>query len=467
MDPTIFKAYDIRGIYPDTLDADAGRAIGRALARYLRRGDPGTPGAGVERKVERTSVVLGRDMRESGIRLRETLIEGLRAEDVDVIDVGRVSSPMVYFAVNALGAHGGVMITASHNPGQYNGFKICRDRAIPIGIESGLREIRDLAMSLESESAGSAQLGSLREESIHESYCADLLELLEPRSRHRVVIDAGNGIAGEAIEPLLPRLPLDIERLFFEADGSFPNHEADPLKLENLADLQREVIAQRADLGVAFDGDGDRAVFVDERGEPIPADLMTALFVRTLFEQQLFGVERGSTLVYDLRSSRVVAEEIRELGGKPQRSRVGHAFIKLAMREGGAIFGGELSGHYYFRFPSGYIADDGAAAFLLMLRVLEQADRPLSELWTPLRRYAQSGEENRRVADTLAATRRVKEAYADGESDELDGLTVHYEDWWFNLRPSNTEPLLRLNVEAKTRAEMIRRRDEILAHVEA
>ncbi len=467
MDPSIFKAYDIRGIYPDTLDADAGRAIGRALARYLRRGDPGTPGAGVERKIERTSVVLGRDMRESGIRLRETLIEGLRAEDVDVIDVGRVSSPMVYFAVNALGAHGGVMITASHNPGQYNGFKICRDRAIPIGIESGLREIRDLAMSLEAEPAGPTQLGSLREESIHESYCADLLELLEPRSRHRVVIDAGNGIAGEAIEPLLPQLPLDIERLFFEADGSFPNHEADPLKLENLADLQREVIAQRADLGVAFDGDGDRAVFVDERGEPIPADLMTALFVRTLFEQQLFGVERGSTLVYDLRSSRVVAEEIRELGGKPQRSRVGHAFIKLAMREGGAIFGGELSGHYYFRFPSGYIADDGAAAFLLMLRVLEQADRPLSELWTPLRRYAQSGEENRRVADTLAATQRVKEAYADGESDELDGLTVHYEDWWFNLRPSNTEPLLRLNVEAKTRAEMIRRRDEILARVEA
>jgi phosphomannomutase len=467
MDPTVFKAYDIRGIYPDTLDAGAGRAIGRALARYLRRGDRGTPGARAEGVAGRTTVVLGRDMRESGIRLRETLIEGLRVEDVDVIDVGRVSSPMVYFAVNALAAHGGVMITASHNPGQYNGFKICRERAIPIGIESGLREIRDLAMSLEDDPPGSAQLGSLREESIHESYYADLLELLEPRSRHRVVIDAGNGIAGEAIDPLLPQLPLDVERLFFEADGSFPNHEADPLKLENLADLQREVIGQRADLGVAFDGDGDRAVFVDERGEPIPADLMTALFVRTLFEQQLFGVERGSTLVYDLRSSRVVAEEIRELGGKPQRSRVGHAFIKLAMREGGAIFGGELSGHYYFRFPSGYIADDGAAAFLLMLRVLEQADRPLSELWTPLRRYAQSGEENRRVADTLTATRRVKQAYADGESDELDGLTVHYEDWWFNLRPSNTEPLLRLNVEAKTRAEMIRRRDEILAHVEA
>jgi phosphomannomutase len=467
MDPTVFKAYDIRGIYPDTLDAGAGRAIGRALARYLRRGDRGTPGARAEGVAGRTTVVLGRDMRESGIRLRETLIEGLRVEDVDVIDVGRVSSPMVYFAVNALAAHGGVMITASHNPGQYNGFKICRERAIPIGIESGLREIRDLAMSLEDDPPGSAQLGSLREESIHESYYADLLELLEPRSRHRVVIDAGNGIAGEAIDPLLPQLPLDVERLFFEADGSFPNHEADPLKLENLADLQREVIGQRADLGVAFDGDGDRAVFVDERGEPIPADLMTALFVRTLFEQQLFGVERGSALVYDLRSSRVVAEEIRELGGKPQRSRVGHAFIKLAMREGGAVFGGELSGHYYFRFPSGYIADDGAAAFLLMLRVLEQADRPLSELWTPLRRYAQSGEENRRVADPLAATRRVKEAYADGESDELDGLTVQYEDWWFNLRPSNTEPLLRLNVEAKTRAEMIRRRDEILAHVEA
>jgi phosphomannomutase len=470
MNPAIFKAYDVRGVYPDELDVSAARAIGRAIARFLRQRGAGSHGEGAETGAQPAaspmSVVVGRDMRESGIVLRAALVEGLRTEAADVIDVGRISSPMLYYAVNALGARGGVIITASHNPGEYNGFKICRESAIPVGIESGLSEIRELATQLELEPLSTGPRGSLREEPIHARYAAALLELLQPRSRRRVVIDAGNGIAGEAIEALLERLPLEVTRLYFEPDGSFPNHEANPIELENLKDLQREVSRQRADFGIAFDGDGDRAVFVDERGEPIPADLMTAVFVRTLFEERLLGAGPGSTLAYDLRSSRVVPEEIRELGGKPQQSRVGHAFIKLAMRESGAIFGGELSGHYYFRFPSGYVADDGVAAFLLMLRVLERADRPLSELWTPLRRYAHSGEENRRVADPAAVTRRVKEAYADGESEELDGLTVRFQDWWFNLRPSNTEPLLRLNVEAETREEMIRRRDEILALID-
>jgi phosphomannomutase len=476
MNRGIFKAYDIRGVYPDELDASAARAVGRALARFLRERRDGGPGAaaapasqprGAPPAATPNAVVVGRDMRESGVVLREALIEGLRAERADVIDVGRVSSPMLYYAVDALGAQGGAMITASHNPGEYNGLKICRESAIPIGIESGLSEIRDLAMELEHEPPSAAPRGFVREESIQDRYRAALLELLQPRSRRRVVIDAGNGIAGEAIEPLLEQLPLDVTRLYFEPDGRFPNHEANPIKLENLEDVRREVSSQGADLGVAFDGDGDRAVFVDERGEPLPADLTTVLFIRTLVEQRLLGVGPGSTLAYDLRSSQVVPEEIHELGAVPLRSRVGHAFIKLAMRESGAVFGGELSGHYYFRFPSGYVADDGAAAFLLMLRVLECADRPLSELWTPLRRYAQSGELSQPVADPDAAIRRVKAAYADGECDELDGLTVCYADWWFNLRPSNTEPLLRLNVEAATRDEVLRRSEELLRHIGA
>jgi phosphomannomutase len=455
MNPAIFKAYDVRGLYPEELDPPAAQRIGRALASWLRKQGASDP----------LRLVVGRDMRESGIALRESLVAGLRSEGCEVIDIGRVATPMVYFATSELGAAGGVMITASHNPGRYNGLKICREQAIPIGIESGLREIADIALGLDAGEAATG--GSLVEESIHARYRRSMLELFQPRASRRLVIDAGNGIAGEAVDPLLAELPLEVERLYFEPDGSFPNHEADPIKAENLEDLQRAVVRSGAELGVAFDGDGDRAVFVDERGDAVPADLMTALFVRSLVAGGLLGAGVGSTFVYDLRSSRVVAEQIQALGATPLRSRVGHAFIKLTMRENAAVFGGELSGHYYFRFPAGYVADDGIAAFLLLLRVLEDQDKPLSELWRPLRRYAQSGEVNRRVADVEATMQAVRRAYADGESDELDGLTVQYPDWWFNLRPSNTEPLLRLNVEADSVPEMERRREELLARIEA
>ncbi len=446
MDPAIFKAYDIRGIYPDALDGPAARAIGRAFARHLGGGP----------------VVIGRDMRESGRALREEAIAGLRGEGAEVIDVGRVSTPMLYFATTRLGARGGAMITASHNPGAYNGFKLCRERAIPIGIESGLREIRELARALESAPVP-APRATLREVSVAADYRAHLLGLFRARPPLRVVIDAGNGIAGEAIDPLLRELPLATTRLYFEPDGSFPNHEADPLKAENLRDLVREVRRQRADLGVAFDGDGDRAVFVSEAGEPLAADLATALFARTLFGAGLLGAGRGTSVVYDLRSSQVVPETIAALGGTPVRSRVGHAFMKHVMREADAAFGGELSGHYYFRFPEGYVADDAAAAFLLMLEVLGRERRPLSELARPLARYAQSGEVNRRVADVAATLARVRAAFPGAFADELDGLTMRFEDWWFNLRPSNTEPLLRLNVEAGTEPAMAKQRDAILA----
>ncbi len=445
MKPGIFKAYDIRGLVPQELDARGGLAIGRAFARKL---GPGT-------------VAVGFDMRESAQALREAFVAGLRAEGANVVEIGRVATPMLYFATTALGAVGGAMITASHNPGAYNGFKLCGANAVPIGIESGLREIRDTALALDGQSAPPAR-GSRRSEDFKSRYYASLLALFPARPRLRAVIDAGNGIAGEAYGGLLDQLPLDAVRLYFEPDGAFPNHEADPLKLENLADLQRAVRDARAALGVAFDGDGDRAVFVDELGEAIPADLMTALFCDVILERGLLGAGPGAAMLYDLRSSRIVPETLRARAARPIRSRVGHAFMKAVMRESGACFGGELSGHYYFRFPAGYIADDGAAAMLLLLQAMDARRQPLSQLWRPYRRYRQSGEINSHVADVPAMLARVRAAYADGEADELDGLTVTYTDWWFNLRPSNTEPLLRLNLEAADDTQLAAKRDALL-----
>jgi phosphomannomutase len=451
MQPEIFKAYDVRGLFPEELDAEAARAIGRSIARHLG-------GSG--------SAVVGRDMRESGLELRASLVGGLRSEGVGVIDVGRVSTPMLYFATAITGAVGGVMITASHNPAAYNGLKICSVNAVPIGLESGLARIRDLAFELEGREMGPPNAGESRED-VSQRYFDSLLELFPACPGVHLVIDAGNGIAGEAVAGLLERLPLKTTRLYFEPDGSFPNHEADPMRPENLQDLQRVVLEQGADLGVAFDGDGDRAVFVDERGEPIPADLMTALLTDVVLEQGLLGAGPGARIIHDLRSSRVVAETARARGAEPVRSRVGHAFMKECMLRVGGCFGGELSGHYYFRFPAGYIADDAAAAALLLLQALALRDAPLSTLWQPYRRYAQSGEINRQVKDVEATLSHVRGSYADAEIDELDGLTVAYTDWWFNLRPSNTEPLLRLNLEAATRDEMMARCEKVLALIDA
>jgi phosphomannomutase len=450
MKPALFKAYDIRGLYPQELDARGALAIGRAFARKLGPGP----------------VAVGFDMRTSAGVLREAFVAGLRAEGSDVIDIGRVSTPILYFATTILRAVGGAMITASHNPGAYNGFKLCGPSAVPIGIESGLREIRDTALALEGQAPPAAR-GALASEDVKQRYYESLLALFPARPRLRAVIDAGNGIAGEAFGGLLDRLPLQVKRLYFEPDGSFPNHEADPLKLENLVDLQRSVLAERADLGIAFDGDGDRAVFVDETGQPIPADLMTALFCEVILDRKLLGAGSGVAMLYDLRSSRIVPETMRARGAVAIRSRVGHAFMKAVMRERGACFGGELSGHYYFRFPAGYIGDDGAAAMMLLLEALDARKQPLSTLWRPYLRYRQSGEINRRVADVPAALARVRAAHPAGEADDLDGLTVTYPDWWFNLRPSNTEPLLRLNLEAANDAEVVAKRDALLHLIES
>jgi phosphomannomutase len=440
---SIFKAYDVRGTVPDQLDDADARRIGLATARWIGGG----------------AIAVGRDARTSSPSLSAAVIEGLLDGGADVVDVGLVSTPMVYFAVECLGLAGGVMVTASHNPAQYNGMKICREHAIPVGGDSGLREIEALAR--DPKPAPGASRGSLRAADVRDGYVEHVLSVGGRCPRIRVAIDCGNGMAAVGLEPLLARLPIEVERLYFEPDGRFPNHEADPLKRENLADLIAAVRRSDADLGVAFDGDGDRAMFVDERGEPLAADLATGLLAGALLRRQ-----PGARVLYDLRSSRATSEAIRAAGGVPEMCRVGHAFIKARMRETGALFAGELSGHFYFRFAPELVHDDGTAAFVALLDVLAEEKQPLSQLAAPLRRYAASGEINRTVRDVAGLFAAIESDHAGrAEIAKLDGLLVQYPDWWFNVRASNTEPVVRLNLEAADEASMRARRDAVLARI--
>ena len=441
----VFKAYDIRGTVPDQLDAGLSYAIGRATARFV----------GARR------LVVGRDARTHSPELCAALIRGILDEGVSVDDIGLVATPMLYYAVAALGAGGGIMVTASHNPGRYNGFKICRERAIPIGEASGLREIEALVPRVRDAAPARAR-GSVATHDVCEGYGRHARSVGTGCPEAHVAIDCGNGMAGVALAPVLAALPLRVERLYFEPDGTFPNHEADPLKLENLEEVSAAVRRVHADFGVAFDGDGDRAVFVDEAGRPIASDLMTAVMAR----HQL-AHHPGGRVLYDLRSSRAVAEEIERAGGVADMCRVGHSFVKAQMRESGAIFAGELSGHTYFRFADDLVADDGIAAFVALLDVLAAEARPLSEIIAPLRRYHASGELNRRVHDPRRVIASIEQEHAGAPFvSHLDGLLVRYDDWWFNLRPSNTEPVLRLNLEADREAKMTAERDRLLARIE-
>lgn len=444
----LFKAYDIRGVVPDELDTDVARGIGRAIGAHFGGPDAGGP------------IAVGRDARVHSPELAGALIDGLRDEGVDVIDLGLVATPMLYFAVGHLDAFGGVMVTASHNPGEYNGFKICRARAIPVGEASGLKEIEAL-VAPRAAAPVAASRGALRAEDVTEDYAAHALSVGEHRPPLKVAIDCGNGMASAGLGPVLDALGIDVVPLHFEPDGRFPNHEADPLKVENLQDVAEAVRREGADFGVAFDGDGDRAVFVDGEGEPISADLTTALIARRVLAR-----EPGARVLYDLRSSRVVAEEVERAGGEAGMCRVGHSFVKAQMREEGAAFAGELSGHLYFRFGDDLYADDGTAALVALLDVLGAEGRPLAELVAPLRCYASSGEINNRVADPGHVIETIAAEHADApEVSRLDGLLVRYPTWWFNLRASNTEPVLRLNLEADGADEMARRRDALLERI--
>jgi phosphomannomutase len=440
----IFKAYDIRGVVPDELDEATAEAVGAAFIRVT--------GA--------TSLVTLHDMRTSSAPLADALGRGAASQGADVISGGLGSTDMVYYASGSLNIPG-AMITASHNPARYNGIKLCRAGAKPVGIETGLAEVKQ--MMAEGITAFDGQAGAITTKDLLPGY-ADYLKKLVDLSGIRalkVVVDAGNGMAGHTVPTVFKGLPVALIPMYFELDGTFPNHEANPIDPANLKDLQQAVIANQADIGLAFDGDADRCFVVDERGEIVSPSVLTALIATRELAR-----EPGATIIHNLITSRAVPEIISARGGTPVRTRVGHSFIKAKMAETGAIFGGEHSGHFYFR--DFWFADSGMLAALHVLAALGQQDKPLSDLLNEFSRYHASGEINSEVADQAAATAKIKAAFAERPgvwSDELDGLTVSSDDWWFNLRPSNTEPLLRLNAEASDQATMEAIRDEVLGLV--
>lgn len=441
---SIVKAYDIRGVVPDQLDAKLAQEIGAAFV-YL---------------TEARAIAVGRDMRPSSPELAAEFAAGAAARGADVIDIGLASTDMLYFASGSLDV-AGAMFTASHNPAQYNGIKLCRAGAAPVGADSGLAEIRNLLVTGVPPYAGAP--GTVSSRDVLHAYADHLRALVDLSGSRRltVVVDAGNAMAGHTVPVVFDGLPIDVVPLFFELDGTFPNHEANPIDPANLVDLQRAVREHEADIGLAFDGDADRCWVVDERGESVSPSAITALVaVRELAKAP------GSTVIHNLITSRAVPEIIREHGGVPVRTRVGHSFIKAEMARTGAIFGGEHSAHYYFR--DFWRADTGMLAALHVLGALGEQDGPLSALVDRYARYASSGEINSTVSDQAGRLAAVRATYADRPGvtiDELDGLTIAAPDWWFNLRPSNTEPLLRLNVEAADAAAVAALCDEVLAVV--
>ena len=457
---SIIKAYDVRGVYPEQLDEDLAHDVGAAFVQVLGiRAVDGGPGA----------VVIGHDMRPSGPDLVASFAEGVREQGCDVILIGLASTDGLYFASGSLGLPG-AMFTASHNPAQYNGIKLCRAGAAPVGQDTGLRDIRRLVEA--GVPAYDGPMGEARDQDLLVDYGRFLRGLVDLSGIRplRVVVDAGNGMGGFTVPAVLgdaaglPALPLSIDALYFELDGTFPNHEANPIEPENLRDLQARVRATGADIGLAFDGDADRCFVVDERGELVNPSTLTALIA----EREL-AKHPGSAVIHNLITSKAVPEVIQENGGTPVRTRVGHSFIKQTMADTGAVFGGEHSGHFYFR--DFWRADSGMLAAMHALAALgETSDgTTLSSLLASYARYAMSGEINTQVADVPAATERIRSAFADRAIDveDFDGMTVTGQGWWFNVRPSNTEPLLRLNVEADDPVRMAQVRDEVLGLMRA
>jgi len=441
LDPKVFKAYDVRGIYPLELDEEGAYAVGRA---YVEQFEP-------------RRIAVGRDMRLSSPSIAAAVIEGARDGGADVVDIGLAATEMVYFAVGSLGLDGGIAVTASHNPKEYTGMKIVRRGALPVGGESGLLDVRDRALRGFGEPTRRGEIG---EHDIYPAYVERVLSFVDVSAVRplRVVVDAANGMAGAMLPPVLERLPIETVRCYFEPDGSFPNHQPNPLLPENREFIVRKTLEEGADFGVAFDGDADRCFFVDDAGEFVPGDFVTALLAESILAK-----EPGAKIIYDVRASWAVPETIEAAGGIPLVNRVGHAFIKLRMRKEAAAFGGEVSGHYYFRdFCQ---ADSGVVPFLLMLELVSRRGRKLSEILRSYReRYFITGELNSPVPDVALKLQELKERFGpEGEISHLDGISIVAEDWHMNVRPSNTEPLLRLNLEARTRELMERKRDEVLA----
>ena len=443
LSPKVFKAYDVRGIYPDELDEAGAHAIGRA---YVEEFEP-------------RRIAVGRDMRLSAPAMSDAVMRGAAEAGADVLDLGVVGTEMVYFAVGDLGLDGGIAVTASHNPKEYTGMKIVRRGALPVGGDSGLLDIRSRAVGKGSDPVKGQTLGEVTRHDIWPAYVDRVLSFIDVSGLKplRVVVDAANGMAGAMLMPVLERLPIEAVGCFFEPDGSFPNHEPNPLLPENREFIVRKTLDERADLGVAFDGDADRCFFVDDKGEFVPGDFATALLAESILEK-----EPGAKIIYDVRASWAVPETIERAGGIPLVNRVGHAYIKHRMREESAAFGGEVSGHYYFRDFSQ--ADSGVVPFLLMLELISRKNAKLSEILVPYRdRYFITGELNTPVADVALTLQELKERFgAEGRVSHLDGISVDADDWHMNVRPSNTEPLLRLNLEARTRDLMEHKRNEVL-----
>jgi phosphomannomutase len=448
MDPAIFKAYDIRGIYPDQINEEDAWKIGSATAQFLR-----AMLTGYDRgQANAQSLCVGRDMRTHSEALAKAIIKGMNATGANVIDIGMIDTPQMYFAVNHLGTCGGVQVTASHNPAKYNGFKISGIQAKPVGADTGLKDIQHIAMAMPHTKGKGA--GKVEKRDLTAEYKNHILKFLRPsKAKLKIAIDASNGMAGKMVPAVFGGLPVEIISINFEHKGKF-KHEPNPLVEKNLAEVKEGVRENNCHFGFCFDGDADRLMMVDEKGDTVTCDLMTALMVPYFLEKT-----PKSAVVYDLRSSRVVSEEIIKYGGTPRRERVGHAYMKKAMRDSHAVFGGELSGHFYYR--DNYCTDSGLITLAHILNIVAAAKAPVSDLIEPLRRYHASGEINFEVEDKQTRMEELARMYCDGQIDHLDGVTVSYKDWWFNCRPSNTEPLLRLNVEAKTKQMLEERLAEI------
>ncbi|HEY4963530.1 MAG TPA: phosphomannomutase/phosphoglucomutase [Candidatus Saccharimonadales bacterium] len=437
---TIFKAYDVRGRVGTELTPAVAEVIGKSFGNWLSTEGP---------------VMVGRDMRPDSKELADALLDGLTSQGRDVVDIGEVTSDMIYFAVGDNNAAGGVMVTASHNPGVYNGIKFCGEMAKPVGEETGLFEVRDKA--IENKFTESDIKGSVSQLDIVEGWINHVLSFVDITKLKplKISVDAGNGMAGKIFPELEPYVPFEVTELFFELDGTFPNHVANPLVLENLKDIQESIKQNGSDAGVAFDGDGDRAVLIDENGLPLSGTVMTALLA-----EYFLGKNPGATILYNAICGRIVPESIEKLGGKSIRCRVGHSFIKNDMRIHGAVFAGEHSGHYYFK--DNYMADSGMIAAIIGLYLLSVSGKKLSELASPYRQaYNQIQETNFEVKDKDQALKAIAEEFVGQNIDWLDGLTVNFPNAWFNVRPSNTEPLLRLNAEAKSTDQL----DKIVARV--
>jgi phosphomannomutase len=447
--PEIFKAYDIRGVYGKDIDADAARQIGRAFVRVIGELEGKPP--------SRLRLGLGRDMRLSAPDLEASYREGMLAEGATVLEAGEIGTEMLYYLVGSRGLDGGLMCTASHNPKPYTGAKLVRSGAVPLSGERGIAEIRDLIEEGLGEPPGG---GTLEEISLYDEFHQALMGFIDPTAIRplRVVVDAGNGMAGPMVGPVLERLGLDLATAYWRPDGNFPDHEPNPLLPENREFIMEEVVRQGADLGIAWDGDGDRCFFIDDEGAFVDGDFLTALLAGSILRKQ-----PGATVLYDVRASRAVSDTVCGHGGRALINRVGHAFFKDRMRSEHAAFGGEVSGHYYFH--DFYCADSGSLPALLILELVSLEGSTLSQLLQPYRsNYFISGEINTEVSDQQGKLEELSARYSDGEQLRLDGLSVDYDDWHFNVRPSNTEPLLRLCLESvRSREDMERHRDEVLA----